>query len=466
MRKIAIIARREYQAMVRTKAFIVSLVMMPIFMFGAIFIQTYMQGRVDVAEKKIVVIDGTGSMFLPLSIMADLRNRTETVDPETGGQRRPKIVLEQGPKGEVTDELRLKLSDQVRRNEIFAFAEIDKDALKADPNSPLAKMLRSGSLAAFSQAVEAPKKDVKEEPALPAPVRLYLESITYNEIGQWFMQAVNQAAFSLRLKEAGLDPAVVANAIVPIDVQDLGLYSKAGNGEIKKGDEGSRGIVFLLPVGIMMLMFMSLMFVAQPMLTSVLEEKQQRIAEVLLGSASPFQIMMGKLVGNVAVALTIVAMYVAGAYFVAEHYGYADLLPTRLIGWFIAFQVLACLLFGAITIAIGAACTDIKETQSLMAPVMMMLVMPLMVWFTVVQEPLSSFSKWISLFPLATPMLMMLRMAATPIIPMWQPLLGIFLVLITTIACVFAAGRVFRIGLLIQGKAPKLRELVGWIVRG
>jgi ABC-2 type transport system permease protein len=208
------------------------------------------------------------------------------------------------------------------------------------------------------------------------------------------------------------------------------------------------------------------MFVAQPMLTSVLEEKQQRIAEVLLGSASPFQIMMGKLVGNVAVALTIVALYVIGTYFVAKHYGYADLLPTRLIGWFIAFQILACMLFGAITIAIGAACTDIKETQSLMAPVMMVLVMPMMVWFPVVQEPTSSFSMWLSFFPLATPMLMMLRMAATPIIPMWQPLVGMLLVTITTIACVFAAGRVFRIGLLIQGKSPKMRELLGWIIRG
>jgi len=92
--------------------------------------------------------------------------------------------------------------------------------------------------------------------------------------------------------------------------------------------------------------------------------------------------------------------------------------------------------------------------------------MPMMVWFPVVQEPTSSFSMWLSLFPVATPMLMMLRMAATPVIPMWQPLLGMLLVLITTVACVFAAGRVFRIGLLIQGKAPKLSELIGWIVRG
>ena len=89
-------------------------------------------------------------------------------------------------------------------------------------------------------------------------------------------------------------------------------YTPAAEGEIRKGDEAARGISFFIPFGLMLLMFISVMSVAQPMLSSVIEEKQQRIAEVLLGSASPFQIMMGKLMGNVGVALTIVAVYLTG----------------------------------------------------------------------------------------------------------------------------------------------------------
>ena len=215
-----------------------------------------------------------------------------------------------------------------------------------------------------------------------------------------------------------------------------------------------------------MLMFMSIMIVCQPMLTSVIEEKQQRIAEVLLGSVSPFQLMMGKLAGNVGVALTIVAVYLLGGYFLAHYYGYTEMLPVRILAWFIAFEVLASLLFGAVFIGIGAACTEIKEAQSLMAPVMIVVVFPLMVWINVLQEPLSKFAMWISLFPPATPMLMMLRLAASPMVPLWQPILGIVLTLLMTLAFVFAAGRVFRIGLLVQGKAPKLAELAGWILRG
>ena len=83
--------------------------------------------------------------------------------------------------------------------------------------------------------------------------------------------------------------------------------------------------------------------------------------------------------------------------------------PTWLLGWFIAFEILACMLYGSIFIAVGAACTEIKEAQSLLTPVMILVViLPLMVWFNVVQEPLASFAEWTSLFPPATPMLMLL----------------------------------------------------------
>jgi ABC-2 type transport system permease protein len=467
--KIAIIARREYQALVRTKAFIISLVIMPVFMFGGIFIQKFLAGRIDVGEKRIVVLDGTGRMFEPLAALAKIHDESDLVDKETGRKTRPTITLEQGPSGPVTDELRLALSERVRRNELFAFVEIDADALKrASPLSMLAALAGKEPAAAKGTggAAESDSSKLNEPATAGAPIRIHMESIAYNEVGLWLMQAINQAAFALRLHDAGLNPAVVASAVSPIRIAELGLFSSSPTGEIKKGDETTRGISFFIPFGLMLLMFISVMSVAQPMLSSVIEEKQQRIAEVLLGSASPFQIMMGKLMGNVGVALTIVAVYLTGAYIVAAHYGYADLIPIWLLGWFIAFDVLACMMYGSIFIAVGAACTEIKETQALLMPVMIVLILPLMVWLTIVQEPLSGFSVWTSLVPVATPMLMLLRMAASPMVPWWQPVLGIVLVLATVFVAVFAAGRVFRIGLLMQGKPPKIHELLSWVVKG
>ncbi len=328
MRKMVILARREYQALIRTKAFIVSLVAMPIFMFGAIFVQSFLQEHLDTGEKTIVVLDGTGRLLAPLEALAGLRDKIDSGGKPTTARPRKSIRIEAGPAGPVTDEIRLELSDRIRRNEIFAFAEINANALKASDDSPLMQLLHQiGAL-----KVNAPKTEPEEssttasetnskaadtekddEPTKKensgAAVKLYMQTIAYNEIGQWFMQSVNQAAFALRLSDAGLNPAVVAQAAAPVDFAELAPYTQTKGGEIHKGDEGSRGVSFFVPFMLMMLMFMSVMIVGQPMLTSVIEEKQQRIAEVLLGSASPFQLMMGKLLGNVGVALTIVAIY-------------------------------------------------------------------------------------------------------------------------------------------------------------
>jgi ABC-2 type transport system permease protein len=483
MHKAFTIARREYQALVRTKAFVISLVVMPIFMCGAIVVQIFLQDRIDISEKTIVVLDGTGRLLAPLQALAQLRNGDGAAEPGKKSHRTVKI--EAGPVGPVTDDMRLELSERIRRDEIFAFLEIDADALKPSNDSPLMQLLRKiGVLNPSAKSPPQEKSPTDDPPAdeqtakakiadaQPAatnhevPVHLYMQSITYNEIGQWLMQAVNQAAFALRLQDAGLNLAAVAAAACPVDYQEVGPYTRSSGGEIRKGESGARGLNFFIPFALVMLMFMSIMIVCQPMLTSVIEEKQQRIAEVLLGSVNPFQLMMGKLIGNVGVALTIVAVYLVGGYFLAQYYGYTDLLPVRLLGWFIVFEILASLMFGAVFIGIGAACTEIKEAQSLMMPVMIVVIFPLMVWINVLQEPLSSFATWISLFPPATPMLMMLRLAASPMVPLWQPILGGALTLATTLAFVFAAGRVFRIGLLVQGKAPKIGELAGWILRG
>ena len=143
MRKTTIIARREYRALVRTKAFMISLVIMPVFMFGGIFLQGFLSGRVDIGEKKIVVIDGTGRLFAPLSTLARMYNETEVIDKSSGRNTKPTITLEKGPEGPVTDEMRLDLSERIHRNELFAFVEIDADALRPAADSPLLKMLQS-----------------------------------------------------------------------------------------------------------------------------------------------------------------------------------------------------------------------------------------------------------------------------------------------------------------------------------
>jgi ABC-2 type transport system permease protein len=123
-------------------------------------------------------------------------------------------------------------------------------------------------------------------------------------------------------------------------------------------------------------------------------------------------------------------------------------------------------MYGSLFAAVGAACTDLRETQAMLWPVMFLAMIPMFVWFNVVHEPNSAFSTVASFMPNATPMLMLVRVAVPPGIAWWQPALGALSVLAATVVCVYAAGRIFRVGLLLQGKAATPRELLRWIVQG
>ena len=133
---------------------------------------------------------------------------------------------------------------------------------------------------------------------------------------------------------------------------------------------------------------------------------------------------------------------------------------------FVVFQTLAVLMFGALFIAVGAAVTDMKEAQSLTTPVMILVMFPIFVFSKVIEEPTAPLSVILTLIPPATPMLMTRRQAVPPAVPLWQPLLGIVLVLMTTLVFVFAAGRIFRVGILMQGKGANVAELFRWVFRG
>ncbi|MCG3129801.1 MAG: putative protein YhaP [Phycisphaerae bacterium] len=449
-RKTIVIAVREYQAAIRTKTFLVSLILMPVFMGGSIGVQVLLRDKVDTTDKRIALVDMTGRLATAVLADAERRNATDIFqgDGTARKQMQPRFVFEAAAlPGETTPEalqaLTLELSDRVRKRELFAFAIIPADAI---------------SRASASAAAPATTPS--------ADVAYHSNSPTYDDVRRWLTGVLTKHTHEARLSDANVDTKLVMNALSPLRVDNLGLVSREATGEIKAAEKTNELATFFIPFGLLMLMFMVVMISAQPLLQSVLEEKMQRIAEVLVACASPFELMMGKLLGTAGVSLTIVCVYLLGGLFAMERLGVAGLFPKHLIGWFILYQCLAVLMFGSMFSAVGAAVNDLKEAQNLVTPLMLVVVVPLFIWFNVVKEPNASFSVIASFFPFATPMLMIVRMAVPPGVPAWQPAVGALSVLATTVACVFAAGRVFRIGILMQGKAPKLRELIGWMLRG
>jgi ABC-2 type transport system permease protein len=276
---------------------------------------------------------------------------------------------------------------------------------------------------------------------------------------------VNERIQQMRLQAAALDAGIVREATRRVLVRNLSLVKADAAGNPIQAEQTNLAANIFVPIGLMMLMFMVVMSSAT-LMNSVLEEKMQRIAEVLLSSIPPFQLMLGKLLGTVAVALTTGSVYLLGAYLALRRAGYVQYFPWDQVWWFIAFLSLAVLMFGSIFIAIGASVTDMKEAQSMMTPVMLLLVSPMFVWFNVVREPNSTLALVMSLIPPLTPMLMPVRQSVPPGVPIWQPLSGIVLVLAATLICVFAAGRIFRGGMLMQGKGAKVSEMVRWAIRG
>ena len=271
----------------------------------------------------------------------------------------------------------------------------------------------------------------------------------------------------IRLANSGIDVKKIDDARQQIVLRQKALTRKDDKtGEYVDGADETRIINLILPGVLIALMFMIVMIGATPAMHGVVEEKSQRIAEVLLGSATPFELMGGKLLGLIGVSLTMAAVYLAGGYFIAWYYGFAGLLPLSLIVWFVPMLVLSLLIFGSLFIAVGAAASNVKDTQTLLMPIMMTACLPMFALGPILQDPSGPIARACSLFPFSTPMLLVARQSVPPGVPLWEMLAGIALVLATTFVCVWSAGRIFRIGILSQGKTPRFVDLLRWALKG
>jgi ABC-2 type transport system permease protein len=123
-------------------------------------------------------------------------------------------------------------------------------------------------------------------------------------------------------------------------------------------------------------------------------------------------------------------------------------------------------MYGSLYIAIGAACNDPNQMQSLLMPVNLLMALPLLMMIAIVQSPTGPVARILTYFPPATPFVSVARMAIPPGLSVGETIAAIVIVLLTTIVLIWASGRIFRIGMLLQGKSPHLGELLKWVVRG
>lgn len=222
------------------------------------------------------------------------------------------------------------------------------------------------------------------------------------------------------------------------------------------------------PVGFVYLMFVSLMQSVQYLLSNTIEEKSNRIIEVLLASVTPLELMMGKLLGiGISGITTILAWLATFLLFImfypstqTEMLGqlFNVMLSSDLIPYFVFYYLAGYALYAGIFLAIGSLCNTLKEAQSLMMPMMMILMVPLVTMTFIAQDPNGPMARIMSWIPLFTPFTMMNRAAAEP--PMLD-IVGTTIVLVLSIALVlWLSGKIFRQGVLRTGQPPRVVEIV------
>ena len=438
MHKILKLAQREYKASVRTKGFIIGLVLAPVVMGGSLIAFALLKDRVDTKDKKVAIVDRSGVVVEALVESAEYRNADEIYDKETGKKVKPAYIFEViEPNQEDPQTQRLSLSNRIRKGDFHAFVEIGPEVLHPGEDKE-----------AFR-------------------VAYYAKNAALDDVRRWLGWPINNHLRKLRLADAGIDESEVDDLFFWVNVEGLGLVSvDASTGEVQDARRASEVEAILIPIIMMMLMFLMMMMSVPGMLHSVMEEKTQRIAEVLLGSIKPFEFMMGKLLGGIAVSLTSSAVYVLGGIFVVKNMGVEEYVPFHVLPWFFGYMLLGIIMFGSISAALGSTCSEAKDAQSLTFPAILPVIFPMFIYFPIAKEPISSFATWMSLIPPFTPMLMLLRQATPEGVPPWQPVIGLLGVILFTILFVWAGGRIFRVAILMQGTPPKLSNIFRWALKG
>lgn len=411
MDKIIAVARREFLATVRTKAFILSVVLMPGLIIGGIFGGEWAH-RLSKKEwlpvRRLAVVDKTGVVYDDLVAEAEKYNATRP--------NQPFEFLNVPPDGADPNAFRAR----VQRGDLYGYVIIASDAVDQDGGCVLAR--RDSQL----------------------------------EAGRQLDDMLSEAIYAVRQREAHLDPAVLARIRRPVPVQPVDVQT----GTAVRSNEMAR---VLTPFAFMLLLFMGTFGISQGLLTTVIEEKSSRVVEVLLSAVSPVQLMAGKIIGMVLVGFLLLTVWGLVGANAARTYNVGELITGYRMVIALLYFVPGFLLMSALLAAIGSACNELKEAQSMVFPLSLITIVPMIFWFFISENPASVFSLVLSYIPPITPFVMVLRVCADPDTPMWQIISTLALLWASVVVAIWAAAKVFRVGVLMYGKPPSLRELMRWV---
>lgn len=463
MRRVLRIAAREFEATVATKGFIFGLLVTPLILgFMVVAIPRLLTQAPPAINGEIAVIDPTGQVtpglreYLSPQALAERREerrrKIQKVGEEVAGAMGRASSAQQDA---MRQQLDAALGAVPRLDIVDAGAAADPEAEKAPllvaPPDKAAHQGRLALVVVHEHAVVAPP-DGGALGSFDLYVREKLDDKLEDEIHDGLREAIVDA----RLRQSGLDRELV-NALTDVEKVTSRTVTTRGDRDTNQVANA------LLPAGFLVLLLVSVLTSGQYLLTSTVEEKSNRVVEVLLSAVSPMELMAGKILGQMAVGLLVLALYAGLGVSALFSFAMMGVLDPLLLFFVLVFFLLSYLTMGSIMAAIGAAVNEMREAQSMMTPVMLVVMVPWLLWMPISRDPNSLLATALSFVPPLGNFVMLLRLTSTAPPPAWQVWLCVLVSAAGAYAAVWFAAKVFRIGLLMYGRPPSFATLLKWV---
>jgi ABC-2 type transport system permease protein len=414
--KVRVLVAREYLSRVRTPAFWISTVALPVLMVAWMVLPSLIMAK-SRGQLHLALVDETGRVAPAIA-------GRMAAEGERGTHNEFRLDV-MAPEGDGAAQ-RAALDARVLADELDAWAWISEQGLAEN-------------------RVEFHGRTVSN-------------IITLEELEDLVTSVVREQ----RLSEAGYDADEVEKLVARVRLDKVRVTEEGSRADRGFGD-------LIVAVGLFMLLYMASIIYGNMVMQGVLEEKANRVVEVLAASATPTELMAGKLLGICLTALTQLGIWMVTALVVTAPgllAGLASLpegvnLTPSIVLHFFALFLLGFVLYASFYALVGAAFNNAQEAQQMASIAMIFIVLPWMVFMPVLNDPDSTLAVVTSLVPLLTPMIMMLRIAVKAP-PAWQVALGYALLVAFDVFMVWLCARVYRIGILMYGKKPTIKEIWRW----
>lgn len=415
---------REFGERVRKKSFIITTLLMPLFMIGMMVAPTLMMLYSKGEQKQIVVLDRSGQAIAERLIPA-----SETTF----------ILEERMSKAEAC-------SIYNEESGIFGILYIGRDVEQRD---------------SVQLITNAPSSMILEE-SIASQISAIIE---HDKLASYNIENIEQ---------------ILAEVQTNIE---LSTYLNDGTGAEESMESTSSSINYILGLVLGMMLYMVIILYGQMVLTSVVEEKSSRVIDVLVTSCTPLQIMMGKILGIALVAITqigIWALLIIGAskflmpaLFSAEMVASSDMMMQSLMGtlgntgyiaslflYLLLFIIGGFLLYASLYAAAGSAVDSVMDGQQFNTVIMMPIILSIIAMMSVFNDPNSPLAFWTSIIPLTSPIVMIARIPCG--IATWEIILSLILLYASFVFTTWAAAKIYRVGIFMHGKRPTWHDLWVW----